>query len=51
MLRVELQHVQGGISMEAVKVPLEWIVPEILGCLQTPEGAQVGASVTQNEVR
>lgn len=36
MLRVELQHVQAGLSIEAVQVPLDWIVPEILGCLQTP---------------
>ena len=34
MLRVELQHVQAGLSIEAVQVPLDWIVPEILGCLQ-----------------
>lgn len=33
MLRVELQHVQADLSMEAVQVPLEWIVPEMLNCL------------------
>lgn len=37
MLRVELQHVQAGLSIEALQVPLDWIVPEILGCLR-PEG-------------
>jgi hypothetical protein len=36
MVRVELQHVQAGLSIEAVQVPLDWIVPEILGCLQSP---------------
>jgi hypothetical protein len=35
MLRVELQHVQAGLSVEAVKVPLDWILPEILSCLQS----------------
>jgi hypothetical protein len=34
MLRVELQHVQAGLSIEAVQVPLDWIVPEIMGCLK-----------------
>lgn len=37
MLRVEVEHVQGGLSIEALKVPLDWIVPEILGCLR-PQG-------------
>ena len=36
MLRVEVQHVQAGLSIEAVQVPLDWIVPGILGCLQSP---------------
>jgi hypothetical protein len=40
MLRVELEHVQAGLSVEAVQVPLEWIVPEILGCLQSPRSMQ-----------
>lgn len=40
MLRVELEHVQAGLSVEAVQVPLDWIVPEILGCLQSPRTAQ-----------
>lgn len=35
MLRVEVQHVQAGLSMEAVQVPLDWILPEIMGCLQS----------------
>ncbi len=35
MLRVELEHVQAGLSVEAVQVPIDWIVPEILGCLQS----------------
>lgn len=34
MLRVEVQHVQAGFSFEALQVPLDWIVPEILGCLR-----------------
>jgi len=37
MLRVEVQHAQSGLSIEALKVPLDWIVPEILGCLR-PQG-------------
>jgi hypothetical protein len=36
MLRVEVQHVQAGLSIEAVQVPLDWIVPGIMGCLQSP---------------
>jgi hypothetical protein len=36
MLRVEVQHVQAGLSFEGVQVPLDWIVPGILGCLQSP---------------
>lgn len=35
MLRVELQHVQAGLSIEAVQVPLDWILPKIMGCLQS----------------
>jgi hypothetical protein len=38
MLRVEVQHVQAGLSLEAVQVPLDWIVPEMLGCLQPSSG-------------
>lgn len=41
MLRVEVEHVQAGMSVGAVQVPLEWIVPEIMGCLQSPKGAPV----------
>ena len=41
MLRVELEHVQAGLSVEAVQVPIDWIVPEILGCLQSSRGPQV----------
>lgn len=40
MLRVELEHVQAGLSVEAVQVPVDWIVPEILGCLQSARGPQ-----------
>lgn len=39
MLRVEVEHVQAGVSVGAVQVPLDWIVPEILGCLQSPTSA------------
>lgn len=44
MLRVELQHVQAGLSVEAVQVPLDWILPEILSCLQSPRSARTGTS-------
>lgn len=40
MLRVELEHVQAGLSVGAVQVPVDWIVPEILGCLQSSRGPQ-----------
>jgi hypothetical protein len=40
MLRVEVQHVQAGLSVEGVQVPLDWILPEITSCLQTARGAQ-----------
>ncbi len=40
MLRVELEHVQAGLSVEAVQVPVDWIVPEILGCLKSSRGPQ-----------
>lgn len=40
MLRVEVQHVQAGLSIEAVQVPLDWIVPGIMGCLQSPASVQ-----------
>jgi hypothetical protein len=43
MLRVEVQHVQAGLSMEAVQVPLDWIVPEMLGCLQISMSEPVDA--------
>ena len=46
MLRVELQHVQAGLSIEAVQVPLDWIVPEILGCLQAPTRTQASLEDT-----
>lgn len=39
MLRVELQHVQAGLSIEGMKVPLDWIVPQIMDCMQSPESA------------
>ena len=39
MLRVEVQHVQAGVSVEAVQVPLDWIVSEISGCLQSGRSA------------
>lgn len=38
MLRVEVQHVQAGLSIEAVQVPLDWIVPKIMGCLKSDVG-------------
>ena len=40
MLRVEVQHVQAGVSTEAVQVPLDWIVSEISGCLQAGGGGR-----------
>ncbi len=43
MLRVEVQHVQAGLSMEAVQVPLDWVVPQILGCLQSSMSEQTRA--------
>lgn len=39
MLRVEVQHVQAGVSIEAVKVPLDWILSEISGCLHSAKSA------------
>lgn len=48
MLRVELQHVQAGLSIEALKVPLDWIVPEIMGCIQLPESEQ-GKDIRDSE--
>jgi hypothetical protein len=49
MLRVELEHVQAGLSVEAVQVPLDWIVPEILGCLQSSRGPQTVALLDEDE--
>lgn len=43
MLRVEVQHVQAGLSIEAMQVPLDWIVPEIWGCLQSAMGGEITA--------
>jgi hypothetical protein len=43
MLRVEVQHVQAGLSIEAVQVPLDWILPEITSCLQSARGGQAHA--------
>lgn len=40
MLRVEVQHVQAGVWTEAVKVPLDWIVSEISGCLQAGDASR-----------
>lgn len=48
MLRVELQHVQAGLSIEAVQVPLDWIVPEILGCLQSQASEKIDAPVSDD---
>ena len=50
MLRVELEHVQAGLSVEAVKVPIDWIVPEILGCLQSSRGPQTVGMLDETEV-
>jgi hypothetical protein len=49
MLRVELEHVQAGLSVEAVQVSLDWIVPEILGCLQSSRGPQTAAMLDESE--
>jgi hypothetical protein len=49
MLRVELEHVQAGLSVEAVQVPLDWIVPEILGCLQSSRGPQTVSLLDEDE--
>lgn len=49
MLRVEVQHVQAGLSIEAVQVPLDWIVPGILGCLQSPTSAQTNDACLNSE--
>lgn len=49
MLRVEVQHVQAGLSVEAMQVPLDWIVPEILGCLQSPTSAHTNAGSNSND--
>ena len=51
MLRVEVQHVQAGLSVEAMKVPLDWIVPEILGCLQSPTSAGTTERSTSEDTR
>lgn len=45
MLRVEVQHVQAGLSIEAVQVPLDWIVPGILGCLQSPNTLEASSDL------
>jgi hypothetical protein len=50
MLRVELEHVQAGLSVEAVQVPLDWIVPEILGCLQSSRGPQSVAPIDEDTI-
>lgn len=44
MLRVELQHVQEGLSLEAVQVPLDWVLTKIMGCLQSPASEQTNAN-------
>lgn len=49
MLRVELEHVQAGLSVEAVQVPLDWIVPEILSCLQSSRGPQTVTLLDEDE--
>lgn len=52
MLRVELQHVQAGLSMEAVQVPLDWVLSKIVGCLQSaPDEQQIGASLDHEDTR
>ncbi len=48
MLRVEVQHVQAGVSTEAVQVPLEWIVSQISGCLEAGGGAQSTAGKSED---
>lgn len=49
MLRVELEHVQAGLAVEAVQVPLDWIVPEILDCLKSARTPQTGARIDDAE--
>ena len=49
MLRVELEHVQAGLAVEAVQVPLDWIVPEILGCLQSSRSPQSIAILDEDQ--
>ncbi len=51
MVRVELQHVQAGLSIEAVQVPLDWIVPGIMECLQSPSQSQTSAVPTGEDAR
>lgn len=46
MLRVELEHVQAGLSVEAVQVPIDWIVPEILSCLQSSRTTDISDEQT-----
>jgi hypothetical protein len=50
MLRVELEHVQAGLSVEAVQVSLDWIVPEILGCLQSTRAPQTVAPIDEDSI-
>lgn len=49
MLRVELQHVQAGLSIEALQVPLDWILPEMLGCLHSSMDGQNGEELTAGQ--
>jgi hypothetical protein len=51
MLRVELQHVQAGLSMEAVQVPLDWVLSKIMGCLNAGKDEQSGASVDRDDAQ
>ena len=37
------------MGVEAVQVPLDWIVPEILGCLQSSRGPQLVAMLDEDE--
>lgn len=42
MLRGEVEHVQAGLFLEEMDVPLEWIVSAIESCLKGPELPEEG---------
>lgn len=49
VLRLEVEHIQAGLSMQAKQGTLDWILPAISGCLHPTTSAGNEAGVAEDE--